>query len=204
VELYDTEEQQVEAIKNWWKENGRAIVIGAVVGLAAVIGWNYYQYSQKQSQEEASHQYTEVLSSLSQKGMKAEKAVQNFIDTYSSSDYAVLASMQLAKVLVESKHLDEALAQLEWSKEHTEDTVLATIVNFRIARIQAEQGNYDDALASLKMITDQSWSGRVSELKGDIELRRGNKEAAYAAYTQAQQAKDVSQTLQMKLDDLAK
>ncbi|MGU3844696.1 YfgM family protein, partial [Vibrio diabolicus] len=43
MELYDTEEQQVEAIKDWWKENGKAVIIGAVVGLGGLFGWRYYQ-----------------------------------------------------------------------------------------------------------------------------------------------------------------
>ncbi|MDW2277136.1 tetratricopeptide repeat protein, partial [Vibrio sp. 1074] len=43
-----------------------------------------------------------------------------------------------------------------------------------------------------------------AELRGDIALRQGDKDAAYAAYTEAQQAADASPTLQMKLDDLAK
>ncbi|MEI8632387.1 tetratricopeptide repeat protein [Vibrio sp. PP-XX7] len=67
MELYDTEEQQVEAIKNWWGENGKAVLIGTVVGLAGIFGWNYYQHSVVTSQETASHQYTDVMSTLSAK-----------------------------------------------------------------------------------------------------------------------------------------
>ncbi|CSB48691.1 membrane protein [Vibrio cholerae] len=44
----------------------------------------------------------------------------------------------------------------------------------------------------------------MAELRGDILMRKGDSAAAYAAYTEAQQAEDASQTLQMKLDDLAK
>jgi predicted negative regulator of RcsB-dependent stress response len=204
VELYDTEEQQVEAIKNWWQENGKAVIVGTVVGLAAILGWNYYQSSVKAAQVAASHQYSDVVASLSQQGLDAEKTVQNFIEQHSDSNYAVLAAMQLAKSQIEAKHLDEGLDQLEWARAHTDDKALDTLIDYRVARIQAEQGNYESAEASLKQITDAGWVGRVAELKGDIALRQGNKEAAYVAYTEAQQAEDASQTLQMKLDDLAK
>ncbi len=44
----------------------------------------------------------------------------------------------------------------------------------------------------------------MAELRGDILIRKRDSAAAYAAYTEAQQAEDASQTLQMKLDDLAK
>ncbi|MEL0611488.1 tetratricopeptide repeat protein, partial [Vibrio echinoideorum] len=52
--------------------------------------------------------------------------------------------------------------------------------------------------------TDESWKGRVGELRGDISLLKGYTDAAYSAYTEEQQAVDASHTLQIKLDDLAK
>ena len=68
----------------------------------------------------------------------------------------------------------------------------------------AEQEKYDEALTQLDSIKEAGWAGRVAELKGDILLRQGNSEGAYAAYSEAQQQSDASQALQMKLDDLAK
>ncbi|MCE0493170.1 YfgM family protein [Vibrio salinus] len=204
MELYDTEEQQVEAIKDWWKQNGKSVIIGAVVGLAAIGGWKYYQNYVKESQEAASHAYEKTISVLSSKGAKAETDVQAFIDGHADSQYSVLAALQLAKIQIDANHLDEGLAQLEWAKSHTDDNALSTLINFRIARVLSEQGDYAKATSSLDLIKDESWKGRVLELKGDIALRQGDKDAAYVAYTEAQQAKDASQTLQFKLDDLTK
>lgn len=204
MELYDTEEQQVEAIKDWWKENGKAVILGAVIGLGGLFGWRYYQQSVTTSQEAASESYTQAMQSLAAKGIDAESDLQGFIDSNNKSEYAVLAAMQLAKVQVEAGNLDEALAQLEWAKNATQDAALKPLLTYRLARLQTEQGLYDNALAELKTIKAESWAGRVAELRGDISLRSGDKEAAYAAYTEAQQAIDASQTLQMKLDDLAR
>ncbi|CAM3542644.1 hypothetical protein VA7868_02066 [Vibrio aerogenes CECT 7868] len=204
MELYDTEEQQVEAIKSWWQENGKAVLIGTAISIAGILGWNYYQESVKSSQEEASLQYTDTISALSDKGIEAGKVVQQFIDSHSDSDYSVLAAMQLAKVQVDAKQLDQALTQLEWAKTHTDDVALKMLLNYRIARIYADQGKYDQAQSALNNVSDKSWAGRVAELKGDIALKQGNKDAAYAAYSEAQQAQDQSRLLQMKLDDLAR
>ncbi|MDC0609130.1 YfgM family protein [Vibrio sp.] len=204
MELYDTEEQQVEAIKDWWKQNGKAVIIGTVIGLAAIGGWKYYENHTQKTQESASHAYTNVISTLDSEGAKAESTVQSFIDGNKDSQYAVLAALQLAKVQIEAGNLDEGLAQLEWAKGNTKDEALSALINFRAARVQAEQGDYDQATKSLDAIKNDDWQGRVLELKGDIALRQGDKDAAYIAYTEAQQAKDASQTLQMKLDDLAK
>ncbi|MBL4283143.1 tetratricopeptide repeat protein [Vibrio fluvialis] len=204
MELYDTEEQQVEAIKDWWKENGKAVIFGAVIGLGGLFGWRFYQDSVTSAQEAASASYTKAIQTLATKGVDGEADVQSFIDSNNKSEYAVLAAMQLAKAQVQAGNLDEALAQLEWAKNATGDAALKPVITYRVARLQAEQGNFDAALSELANIKEQSWTGRVAELRGDISLRKGDKVAAYAAYTEAQQAEDASQTLQMKLDDLAK
>ncbi|MBJ6933358.1 YfgM family protein [Vibrio cholerae] len=204
MELYDTEEQQVEAIKDWWKENGKAVIFGAVIGLGGLFGWRYYQDSVVAAQEAASQSYSKAMDALQVKGIESEGTIQTFIDANKETEYAVLAAMQLAKAQVDAGQLDEALAQLEWAKGATKDAALKPLLTFRVARLQAEQGQFDDALTQLTSIQEKSWAGRVAELRGDILMRKGDSAAAYAAYTEAQQAEDASQTLQMKLDDLAK
>ena len=42
MDVYQTEEQQVEAIKGFWKEYGIAVIAGLVLGFAGFIGFNYY------------------------------------------------------------------------------------------------------------------------------------------------------------------
>ena len=204
MELYDTEEQQVEAIKDWWKENGKAVIIGAVVGLGGLFGWRYYQDSVIQASEAASQSYTTVMNALQTKGADAQADIQAFIDSNEVKEYSVLAALQLAKVQVDAKDLSAALEQLKWAQSNTKDAALSPLISYRIARIEAEMGNFDAANAELDKVTDAAWTGRIAEQRGDIALRQGDKEAAYAPYTEAQQAADASPTLQMKLDDLAK
>ncbi|WP_274057447.1 YfgM family protein [Vibrio parahaemolyticus] len=204
MELYDTEEQQVEAIKDWWKENGKAVIIGAVVGLGGLFGWRYYQDTVIQVSETASQSYTTAMNTLQEKGVDAQSDVQAFIESNEVKEYSVLAALQLAKAQVEAKDFAAALEQLKWAQSNTKDAALSPLISYRIARIETEMGNFDAANTELGKVTDTAWAGRIAELRGDIALRQGDKDAAYAAYTEAQQAADASPTLQMKLDDLAK
>ncbi|EPC4054565.1 YfgM family protein [Vibrio parahaemolyticus] len=204
MELYDTEEQQVEAIKDWWKENGKAVIIGAVVGLGGLFGWRYYQDTVIQASETASQSYTTAMNALQEKGVDAQSDVQAFIESNEVKEYSVLAALQLAKAQVEAKDFAAALEQLKWAQSNTKDAALSPLISYRIARIETEMGNFDAANTELGKVTDTAWTGRIAELRGDIALRQGDKDAAYAAYTEAQQAADASPTLQMKLDDLAK
>ncbi|EGQ7777684.1 TPA: YfgM family protein [Vibrio parahaemolyticus] len=204
MELYDTEEQQVEAIKDWWKENGKAVIIGAVVGLGGLFGWRYYQDTVIQASETASQSYTTAMNTLQEKGVDAQSDVQAFIESNEVKEYSILAALQLAKAQVEAKDFAAALEQLKWAQSNTKDAALSPLISYRIARIETEMGNFDAANTELGKVTDTAWAGRIAELRGDIALRQGDKDAAYAAYTEAQQAADASPTLQMKLDDLAK
>ncbi len=204
MELYDTEEQQVEAIKDWWKENGKAVIIGAVVGLGGLFGWRYYQDTVIQASETASQSYTTAMNTLQEKGVDAQSDVQAFIESNEVKEYSVLAALQLAKAQVEAKDFAAALEQLKWAQSNTKDAALSPLISYRIARIETEMGNFDAANTELGKVTDTAWAGRIAELRGDIALRQGDKDAAYAAYTEAQQAADANPTLQMKLDDLAK
>ncbi|MEF1337177.1 tetratricopeptide repeat protein, partial [Vibrio rotiferianus] len=167
-------------------------------------GWRYYQDSVVQASEAASLSYTTTMNALQAKGVDAQADVQAFIDSNKVQEYSVLAAMQLAKAQVDAKELPAALTQLKWAQSNTKDAALAPLISYRIARIEAEQGNFDAANAELNKVTDTAWAGRIAELRGDIALRQGNQDAAYTAYTEAQQAADASPTLQMKLDDLAK
>lgn len=187
MELYDTEEQTVEAIKDWWKQNGTAVVIGAVIGLGGLFGWRYYHNSMVAEQESASANYTKIVQTLAAQGVKADQDIQNYIDANKDTQYAVLAATQLAKVQIEAGKLDDALTQLQWAQQHTDDAALSSVITFRVARVQAELGKYDEALKTLEGIKDQSLTGRVAELRGDVLMRKGDKAGAYTAYTEAQQ-----------------
>ena len=197
-----TEEQQVEQIKAWWKENGKAVVLGTVIGLGGLFGWRYYQSEVQSAKEQASDAYTQVVNRLESGSETAIADVQAFIAAHESSQYSVLASLQLAKAQVDNGDLDAAAEQLSWAIANTQDVAILPIAQTRLARIYAEQGAFDKALAELDKVTAESWAAKAAELRGDVLLQKGETEAAREAYVSAQQL-GASPALQIKLDDLA-
>lgn len=205
MSIYDAdEEQQVEAIKDWWKANGKSVIIGVVVGIGGILGWRYYQDGITAEQETASHGYSAVISNLEEKGLEAQKPTQDFITANDKTSYAVLASLQLAKAQVDANKFDDALTQLKWAKLHAKDDTLLPIISYRMARVLTAQSKYDDAISEISAVKSEAWKARNQELMGDIYLLKGDKDAAQKAYIQAQQDGTANQALQMKLDDLAK
>lgn len=205
MSIFDAdEEQQVEAITDWWKDNGKSVVIGIVVGVGGILGWRYYQDTVTSAQEAASHEYTKVVETIEASGLDAQASAQEFINSNDKSSYAVLTAMQLAKAQVDANKLDDALVQLEWAQSHNKDETLEPLITYRTARVLAAQDKFDDAIAKVSAVKSEAWKARNQELMGDIYLLKGDKDAALKAYTQAQQEGSTAPALQLKINDLAK
>ncbi|NGN97649.1 tetratricopeptide repeat protein [Grimontia sp. S25] len=200
MDVYTTEEQQVEAIKKWWRDNGKAVVLGAVIGLGGLYGWRYYQAEMETSREQASEAYTQVVSALVAGDAQAEEKATAFIGDNQGS-YATLLELQLAKSFVDAGDLNKAAEQLR-KVQSSKDETLKTLATVRLARVEAELGNYDAALTQLNSVTAESWKAQVEELRGDIELRKGDTAAARSAYA-ASIAAATNPVVQMKLDNLS-
>ncbi len=205
MEIYSTEEQQAEAIKGFFRENGLAIGVGVVVGLSALYGWKYYNNSVIESTSLTSDAYTKLVEKAGQKDSTLVADSDTFIKENTSSSYAVLAAFVAAKEAVDASKLDIAAQKLSWISENATSSEFKAIALTRLARIQLELKEFEKALASLNKEMPKSFSANVEEIKGDVYLAQGEKEQARAAYEKAVDAGGLENnaTLQIKLDNLA-
>lgn len=202
MEQYETEEQQIEAIKRFWKENGVALVIGALLGLGGLLGWRYYNDSQIAAKEEASFAYEKASEELL-KGEAGFSQAKTFIDGHSDTGYAMLMALEMAQQAIERKDLDEAAKQLEFVANNAKLSAVQSVAQLRLARIQIEKGELELALSSADKVTDQAFKGQSHEIKGDVYQAQQLFDKARAAYSTALEVNDRDQVLKMKLDNLA-
>lgn len=201
MEIYSTEEQQVEAIKQWWKDNGKAVLIGAIIGLGSLFGWRYYQGETLAKQESASFAYSQTVNALNSGQADAVTQAEEFAAQQTNA-YSSLLSLQLAKTLVEANSLDEAAAQLRYVQLNSDaDDALFSLATVRLARIEIQLGQFDAALLELNKVTASSWQAQVEALKGDVYVRIGDNEKAAVAYA-ASISESQNPVIQMKLDNL--
>jgi predicted negative regulator of RcsB-dependent stress response len=209
-----TEEEQVEAIKSWWKENGKSLVLTVVVVLTGVFGWKAWQQKQANDAEAASIIYQNLMQAVVvsvQQGAADDVTTANHLgnqlkNDYSSSEYAKLASMLLARVAVNQENYDAAMQELDWVLANDPSKEMESISLMRKAQVYLAQGKLDEGLAEVGKVTDVAFKASALELAGDIQLSKGDKSAARKAYEQALVAnKDTAnrQLLSIKLDDLA-
>jgi predicted negative regulator of RcsB-dependent stress response len=198
MENYSTEEQQVEAIKSFWKENGVAIVIGAVVGLGSMVGWRMYSDANLSAQEADSEKYSAVADTSAPELGKLKAYIEE-----TDGSYAVLAAFSAARLAVEQNDLAEAKVQLTWVQDNTSHSALKDTAALRLARVHYQANENEQALQALELVTDGAMTAAVNEVKGDIHVRLGNLEQAQTAYQLALDADSSNRYLQMKLDNLS-
>lgn len=184
---YETEEQQVEALKKWWKENGTSLLVGLLVGVSGLFGWRYYVDQTHYHAVQASDLYMQVLQSTAI-NMVDDKTIDinnTLINEFSDTPYAALSSLALAKSEYEKDNVDVAIAQLELAVKHASDDVIKQIANLRLVKVYIEQEKYDQALTLLSLSHAAAYDSQYEELKGDLYLAKGDLALARTAYDKA-------------------
>ena len=185
MSVYQTEEEQVEAIKKWWKENGTSVVAGVVIGLGAVFGWQGWNSYQDRMGKEASVAFSQLLGAVNAGNTEsASKQAELLRVEYESSNYAMLAAMAQARLKLEQGDSAAARSQLEWTLQNSDDDSLKTLAQLNLARILLSEGDLDGA-AGLAAISEGGFAADFAELRGDIATARKQLEEARDAYSQA-------------------
>lgn len=207
MEIQRTEEETVEHLKQWLKENGLAIVLGVVIGVSGIVGVRYWFSYHRTQAEEASLIYSKVASALgAQKYADVVQQGKDLLDNYGGTSYAKLAALAMAKASLVTGDAATARDHLAWVVQEADDEGMRHVARIRLARLFIDA---KDTTAALKLITDQAHGAFASlyeELRGDILLAQDNISLAREAYRLALVgAKDSTrrQFVQMKLDNLA-
>ena len=182
-----TDEERLEIIKKWWKENGSSIVTGVVLGLAVLFGskaWFSYQETNAQT---ASNIYMTMIAAL-ENGDAAAVAVKTdmLVMEHGSSPYATLAALAMAKIKIEAGELNDAQAQLRWVLDNSKSGIFRDTARLRLARVLIAMEDLDAAEALLQEpASGNAFDPLYTEVKGDVNVARGDIGAAHSAYQQA-------------------
>lgn len=216
MSVHLSEEEQLEALKRWWKDNGKTIVIAVLVAVVGYFGFTTWQDQKRQKAEQASSVYEQLLKiAVTEPGKTlsdAEKATIKHLaneikDSNSKSLYAHSAAFFLAKLAVEDNKLDEAATELKWVLSAKPDAATEQLARLRLARVLTAQKAYDDALAQLSPEPVAAFTSEYAEARGDVLKLQGDLDAARTAYEKALAATDPQQQerymlMQMKVNDL--
>jgi len=188
VEVYRDENEQVEALRRWWSENGRSIVIGVVLALGLGFGWQGWQkYSQEQA-DAASDIYQAMIQNIAlPDSAAAAELAQRLKSEFGSTTYAQFAALHLAADAVNAGELTEAQAQLRWVLgKASQGSDMAQVAQLRLARVLAAAGENEQALAILAETPANAYRAAYAVARGDVLRAQGERDAARQAYSDAQ------------------
>ncbi|GJL45894.1 TPA: YfgM family protein [Citrobacter farmeri] len=205
MEIYENENDQVDAIKRFFAENGKALAVGVILGVGALVGWRYWNSHQTESARSASLAYQTVVSSLSAGKAEDLSAAEKFAAD-NKNTYGALASMELAQQFVDQNQLEKAAAQLQQGLAATSDENLKAVITLRLARVQVQLKQADTALKTLENVKGEGWAAIVADLRGEALLSKGDKQGARSAWeagVKSNASPALSEMMQMKINNLS-
>ncbi|WP_328731479.1 YfgM family protein [Vreelandella azerica] len=171
-----TEEEQLEAIKRWWKDNGTSLIAGVAIAAAGVFGWNAWQNYQDNRAEAASIRYQELVNLTASNSnddamlAQARELVTEINDEYDGTLYAELAQLLDARLAVQQQDLEGATRALEQVVDNSSRLYVQSLARLRLARLAIARDEPQEALDLLDQSIVDSLAAQRDDLRGDAHF----------------------------------
>lgn len=209
-----TEEEQLQALKEWWKENGKALILGVTAAVAIVLGWRAWQNYEEQKAANASALYqnlTQAVQLTAAGGNEAQYVTAGHLSEqlrqeYGKTAYARYGALMMAAAAVNNQTLDRALEELNWVIDNApEMDDLVRVATLRKAMVLGQKGELQAAIDLLNGADAGNYAVQYQELLGDLYVNSNRPAEAFAAYERALELAggELRPLLKMKRDDLA-
>ena len=204
MSVYQTDDEQVEALKKWWKENGKSVIGGIVLGLAIIGGWQGWQGWRQSTGEEASVMFDMLRQAV--RNDQTEKAIEDgkrLIGDHGGTAYASFAGLELARLAYQKGEKTAARGHLQWVADTAPDPTLQEVARLQLGHLLLDMGEYDALRDLLGKAALAAFEGEFAVLRGDLARAQGDTAGAQAAYRQALDlGVDDEALLRMKLVDV--
>jgi predicted negative regulator of RcsB-dependent stress response len=200
------EHEQGEVVRKWLRQNGSSLITGILLGLACIVGWNWWQGKTLRAKDEAAAQYSAYSEAVDAKDEAKIKAFAAVItDKYADTPYMDLLTMRQAEHLQSLGKNADAVKVLDAGAARTKDASLKEIFALRAARAMLDDGKAAEASKRVDAIATPLDPAIAFELRGDIQTALGRRDDARKAYEKAMtsldQASPLRRLVELKLID---
>jgi predicted negative regulator of RcsB-dependent stress response len=177
------EQEQLDQLKNFWKQYGNLISWALISVMGAFASWNFFQYYQRSQATQAAAMFDEVERVIkSADAAKIDRVFVDMKDRFASTTFAQQTGLLVAKHYYSVGNVDATVAALSWVSEKSTDPGYQAIAKLRLAGVMIESKSFDKALKLLNSSFPVSFEALVADRKGDIFLLQGNKNEAISEY----------------------
>jgi predicted negative regulator of RcsB-dependent stress response len=183
------EQEQLDALKAFWKQYGNLITWVLVLCLGAYAAWNGWNWYQRDQAAKAAAMFDEL--DRAAKAGDAERAARIFGDLrerFPRTAFAQHGGLAAAKAQAAKGKTDEARATLAWVAGEGVDEDLRSLAHLRAAGLLLDAKKLDEALKELDAAKSPAFEPLVADRRGDVLTALGNKADAVSAYQKAYQA----------------
>ena len=181
---YDHQEQeQLDELKSWWKENGNYVVLGIAMAALVVAGFQGWKYHQRTQTFAAATLYEQLeLADRAGDHKKVRDIADQITSGYASTSFGTYAALAAARASFEAGDLASAKSRLQWVLDNAKESEVKDIARLRLAAVFLDEKNYAEALKQLEASPMESMAGLYADMKGDILAVQGKKAEARSAY----------------------
>lgn len=203
-----TDKEQLDTMRDWWKENGNYVIGGVLAAVIMIFGWNRWQTDLAETEIAASTLYEDVLYAADLGLLdNAIKPAEELIENHGSSPYAAQARLAMARMYMDSSRDQDAVAMLQGLIDAAPESEVALLGRLRLAKVLLYQGKAEEALGLVSDQPESGFAARYSELMGDAYVSMGEFDKAEVAYTAALNDNPAAPTVdssfvQLKINDL--
>jgi predicted negative regulator of RcsB-dependent stress response len=185
------EQEQLDALKTFWKTYGNLITWALIAALAVYAGLNGWKWWQRDQSTKAAGMFDQI--ELAVQGGDAQRAGQVFGDLkerYPRTVFAAQAGLLAARVQFDRGQSDAAKASLTWVADNASEDEYRTVARLRLAGLLLQAKDFDGALKQLDLAKAPTFEALVADRRGDVLLAQGKPSEARNAYQAAWKAMD--------------
>lgn len=201
--LSPEDQEQLESLRQWWKENGTSAIVGVLLGASTIggyQGWRFWQDYRADAAGEVYHRYRVQLEA--ERTDEALAVAQELREDYPSTVYATMAGLTASRIHLDQGTSEQAQQWLDWVRKNAPEPSLQALATIRLARVYLEQEQWQEGLDLLENWSEEGWDASRHELLGDLYRQAGRLDNAREAYREARLAGADHEYLRFKLDSL--
>lgn len=208
MDIYASDEEKGEEIKQWWRDNGRSVILGCVLGAVVIFAGRYWINYQNTQDTNASVVYQYVEKAISEGDLVlAEDKTQQLFNEFPNTAYAVFAAFEVASQSASNNDTASAQSYLEWIMASSKLVAHKELARLRLVQLLINDGKFERSLILISEAEGTAFSSLLAELRGDVFVAQGEPSLAIAEYENAisdlTQGQTRQQLLKIKLDDVA-
>lgn len=182
--VYDLEEQEnIDALKAWWRQYGRLVIAAAVafvLGVAGIQGWRHWK-NQQSLQAAAVFGELEEAATAGDAAKTAELAGR-IRSEFARTGYASRAGLLAARSAFDAGKSDEAADWFAWAADSARDPQTAALASLRLAQVRLDQKKLPEALQALERPHPEPFVALFADTRGDVLVAQGKLDEARKVY----------------------